>query len=340
MSLDKTAVLLVNLGTPDAPKPWSVFRYLNEFLTDGRVIDAPWLIRQILTRLIIVPTRFLSSTRAYQEIWTKEGSPLKVHGYALKEALEKLLEEGSAGSYDVFFAMRYQNPSIASVLKNIHKGNYKKLVVLPLFPQYASATTGSIYQRVMEEIKDWQTMPELKIINHFADQEKMIEAFVNRAQNFDLGSYDHILFSYHGLPKRQLKKANPKNCCLESADCCQAQKNPSCYQAQTFQTTRALTQALGLSPDRYTHCFQSRLGKDPWLEPFTEATILKRAKQGDQRLLVFCPSFVCDCLETSYEIGQEYQELFVSQGGKKIDLVPGLGSHPRFVEGLKDLVCQ
>lgn len=332
----KTGVLLVNLGTPDAPTVPAVFRYLVEFLTDGRVIDLPWWQRQALVRGLIVPARCRQSARAYQTIWTEQGSPLKIYGYALRDLLQAQL----GSHFQVELAMRYQAPALSHALEAFAKANIERLLVLPLFPQYASATTGSVHQKVMELISRQQVIPEVRFINNFATHPGLIRAFCAAAEPFALDDYDHILFSFHGLPKRQLHKADKGKVCFKTADCCAcaAPKNRQCYAAQCHATARALAAALNLAAHRYSIAFQSRLGKEPWLEPFTSEAIDKLAQQEKKRVLVFCPSFVCDCLETLYEIGIEYAEAFKHAGGERLDLVPGLNAHPVWVEALAALV--
>ena len=223
----KIGVLLVNLGTPDDPSYGSVWRYLQQFLTDGRVIDIPWLPRQLLVRGIIAPFRSNSSAKLYKQLWTKEGSPLKFYGERLAEGVQKEL----GNEYIVELAMRYQNPSIASVLGKLMSNQIRELIVIPLFPHYASASTGSVYEEVMRLLSKKQAIPSLKIVNSFHDYEPMIDVFVKNSKKYDLDSYDHILFSYHGLPQRQMKKADTCNHCLKTDNCCAvlSEKNQFCY---------------------------------------------------------------------------------------------------------------
>jgi len=332
----KTGVLLVNLGTPNSPSVRDVFRYLIEFLTDGRVIDTAWWQRQLLVRGVIVPLRCRQSARAYQTIWTAEGSPLKLYGYAVRDKLQELLGE----EFLVELAMRYQEPSLSKVMARLKQAHLDRLVILPLFPQYASATTGSVHQKVMDIISQAQVIPEVTFINNFATDEGLIASFCAAAEPFDLDSYDHILFSFHGLPKRQLHKADKAYKCFKSAQCCDCLTvdNMHCYSAQCYATARALAGALSLAKSRYSISFQSRLGKEPWLEPFTGEVVKQLARQGKKRVLVFCPSFVCDCLETLYEIGIEYAEEFKHAGGELLELVPGLNAHPVWIAALGSLV--
>lgn len=331
-----TGVLLVNLGTPQAPNAKSVYRYLIEFLTDPRVIDYSWLSRQFLVRGIIIPKRLQNSTSSYKKIWQEDGSPLL--SYGLK--VEKKLQEHLGSNYRVALSMRYQNPSLEEGLKKLNVASLDHLIIIPLFPQYASATTGSVHQKIMELLKPIDVMPKLTFLNHFADHPALIRAFQAVAKPYNTDDYDHILFSFHGLPERQLTKVDPSNHCLSSKECCQTlcQKNRFCYAAQCHATAKAIVNALKLPAEKTSLCFQSRLGKEPWLQPYASDVITKLAHQGKKRVLVFCPSFVSDCLETIYEISVEYQREFEHAGGVKLDLVPGLNDHPAWIEALGIIV--
>lgn len=334
----KTGVLLVNLGTPDSYRKRDVYRYLTEFLTDERVIDTPWLQRQLLVRGLIIPARFRQSAQSYRRIWTEEGSPLKVYGYRLKELLQKEL----GNEFFVELAMRYQNPSIPLALQSLYRQGIKHLIVVPLFPQYASATTGSVHQKIMETMQKERSFPKMTFIDHFADHPGYIQALCAKASSFDLSSYDHILLSFHGLPKRQLRKTCRTGHCLSHEDCCQTwnARNHLCYSAQSHATAQALSLALRLPKERYTVCFQSRLGRDPWLQPYASQVIQDLARRGAKRLLAFCPSFVCDCLETIHEFSVEYQHEFRQAGGEQLDLVPGLNDSPEWVKALSQIVLK
>lgn len=333
---DRTGVLLVNLGTPDSQRPEDVKKYLTQFLTDGRVIDIPWLKRQILVRGIIVPKRYKESAENYSRIWTSEGSPLLMYGVKVKN----LLQEALGDTFQVELGMRYQNPSIEEAVTALKQ--CPELIVVPLFPQYASATTGSVHQEVMRVVSQWNRIPETQLINSYPTHPKMIEAFCERAKAFDLSSYDHILFSFHGLPEKQLRKADFHNHCLKAENCCATlnEKNRLCYSAQCHATGQAISQSLSLSPEQFTICYQSRLGKDPWVKPYASDIIEGLAEKGAKKLLVFSPAFVCDCLETIDEIANEYLAEFQGYGGETLDLVPGLNDHPMWIEALKSLVMQ
>ena len=333
----KTCVLLIQLGTPDSPKTNDVRRYLFEFLNDPRVIDLPFLLRMFLVNLIIVPFRAPKSAKIYKELWDlSEGeSPLMVH----TESVQKLLQERLEGDVHIEYAMRYQNPSMDKVLAKIQKVNYDRIIILPLFPQYASASTGSAIEKALRIIKSWWVIPEIKVVNQFWDSEGYINSIVERSKAFDLASYDHILFSYHGLPDRHVDKV------YEGSDLCSDQPceseinhlNKFCYKATSYATTRLIAQKLNLKESDYTVCFQSRLNKK-WLTPFSDEVVEEWAKKGAKKLLVFSPAFVADCLETLVEIGVEYQEIFEEHGGIKVDLVPSSNDHPEFINCLETLV--
>ncbi len=336
--IKKTGILLVNLGTPDSPSNSDVFKYLNEFLTDGRVIDFPWLARQLLVRGIIVPLRYRNSAKTYREIWDAErGSPLKFHTEDLTAKVQTKLGE----DYIVEMAMRYQQPSIENALEKFKQEQVHRIVVLPLFPQYSSACNGSVIEKVQHITSKWLTIPDLKLIHYFYDHPKFIDAFVARGKQYDFDAYDHILFSYHGLPARHLKNGDLSKChCLKKADCCAKIEtiNQHCYRAQCFETTRLIAEKLNLPKDKFTVTFQSRLGKEVWLEPYTVNVIPDLAKQGKKKLLVFSPAFVADCLETLFEIQTEYLELFEEHGGESIQLVESLNSSDLWVDAVCDLV--
>lgn len=333
----RTGVLLVNLGTPDSPAVADVRKYLREFLMDGRVIDVPYLNRLFLVHGIIAPFRAVSSAKAYAQLWTQDGSPLKTYGYQL----ERLLQRELGDQYVVSLAMRYQRPSIRESLLKIKNTQVGRIIVVPLYPQYASASTGSTHEAVMKEVSAWEVIPEIQFISKFFDHPQFIDAWAQVGHNYlRQQAYDHIIFSYHGLPERQIKKASRQNYCQANDVCCQKyhQLNEYCYRAQCYETTRLLATALSLEHSRYTVCFQSRLGKEPWIKPYTDEVIRRFAVEGVKRLLVFSPAFVADCLETTVEIGIEYRHLFKKLGGEELTLVESLNTHPDWVNCLKSLI--
>ncbi|MBL6449912.1 ferrochelatase [Fulvivirga sp. 29W222] len=330
----KTGVLLINLGTPDSPSVGNVRSYLSQFLNDPRVIDIPWLLRKMLVNLIIVPFRAPKSAKIYKELWTDQGSPLLYYS----ERVQSMLDTELGDDFTVHLAMRYKNPSIPSVLEEMRKLNYQKIIVVTMFPQYASASTGSALEAVMDEIKRWWVIPDVKFISQYYDHPLFIDAILDRARKYNLDEYDHVLFSYHGLPVRQVDKVYDNGVC-EGHDCESTitEENQYCYKATCYATTRLLTEKLGLDKSRYTVCFQSRLDKN-WLEPFSDKVVEQKAKEGAKKILIFSPAFTADCLETIIEIGDEYQEIFEEHGGEKVQLVESLNDHPLWVDCLKDLI--
>lgn len=330
----KSAVLLVNLGTPDSPSVKDVRSYLSQFLNDPRVIDIPWLFRKLLVNFIIVPFRAPKSARIYQKLWTENGSPLLHFGKKTRELLQAELKD----NFDVHLAMRYKNPSIPNVLEVIRKKNYDRIIVLPLFPQYASASTGSALDEVMRVIQKWWVIPELRIISQYYDHPRFIEAFVTRGKQYNLNDYDHILFSYHGLPERQVDKVYNEGLCADHN--CEneiTEENKFCYKATCYATTRLLASSLNIPSEKYTVCFQSRLDQK-WIQPFSDEVVKECGNKGMKKLLVFSPAFTADCLETIIEIGEEYQEIFEEHGGEKVQLVESLNDHPLWIQCMKELV--
>ena len=332
----KTAVLLINLGTPDSPSVADVRKYLFQFLNDPRVIDIPWLLRAILVNLIIVPFRAPKSAKIYKELWTNDGSPLLIHG----KIVTQKLQERIASKADVFFAMRYQNPSIDSVLEEIRKKNYAKIIVIPLYPQYASSSTGSTLEKVMQVVSKWWVIPEITLVSQYYDEAGYLDAFAERGKAHINDNYEHVLFSYHGLPERQVDKVYEKGPCSDHH--CEDQldeENAFCYKATCYETTRQITSRLNIPKDKYTVAFQSRLDKN-WLEPFSDNVVEELAKKGIKKLLVFSPAFTADCLETTIEIGSEYKEIFEEHGGKHLQLVESLNDHPIWINTLEKMVLE
>ena len=333
--MKKKGILLVNLGTPDSTKTSDVRKYLREFLSDKRVIDIPALPRWLLVNGIIAPFRAPKSAAEYRKLFDERGSPLKYYTEDITELLQKKLGD----EYVVKFAMRYQSPSLKGVLDEM-KEEVSSIHVIPLFPQYASATTGSVIDRVMEITKNWQVIQDIKFTSQFFEEQLFIDTIVDQGRKLmEQSAYDHFVFSYHGLPERQIRKASyGKQCQLGS--CCGrlTEKNRFCYRAQCFETTRLVTKELGINEEDYTVCFQSRLGKDPWVKPYTEDVLKELAKNGKTKVLAFSPAFVSDCLETTIEVGEEYQEDFMEAGGEQWDLVPSLNAEEKWVDCLQQLV--
>jgi ferrochelatase len=330
-------LLLVNLGTPDSTAVPDVRKYLREFLMDKRVVDINPVGRWALVNLIIAPFRAPKSANEYKRLFTERGSPLKYYGFELRDKLRDLI---SSEGYQVELAMRYQSPSISEGLNALK--NCESIHVIPLFPQYASASTGSVQDKVMEIVKDWQIIPNIKFTSQFFEEELFLETIVDNAKKIMAEcQYDHFLFSYHGIPERQIIKGAVDNSCAFGT-CCDSltDKNRYCYRAQCFATTRLLVAKLGLKEDQYTVTFQSRLGKTPWIQPYTDEVLEELAHKGIKKVLAFSPAFISDCLETTVEVGETYQEDFVKAGGEQWDLVPSLNVEDKWVKCLKKLVIK
>jgi ferrochelatase len=330
----RTGLLLINLGTPEAPTPSAVRRYLREFLGDPRVLDIGAVGRALLLHLVILPRRPAKSAHAYASIWdAKRGSPLMFHSRDLAAAVAAQL----GPAWQVELAMRYGEPSLGAALDAFAAGEVDRVVVLPLFPQYASSSTGTAQARVMELAGQRWNVPALDFVPAFYDDPGFLTAFEQVARPV-LGDFrpDHVLFSFHGLPVRQIVKTDRGGkICFQSETCCDQGKNPYCYRAQSFATARALAARLALTPDRYTICFQSRLGRTPWIKPYTDHVIDELARAGTKRLAVMCPAFVADCLETVEEIGIRARQQFLTAGGEDLILVPSLNATAPWV----DAVC-
>jgi protoporphyrin/coproporphyrin ferrochelatase len=332
----KIGVLLINLGTPDSPSVGDVRSYLSQFLNDPRVIDIPWLWRKLLVNFIIVPFRAPKSAKVYKKLWTANGSPLLYYSQIASDLLQREL----GALYEVHLAMRYKNPSIPDVMEQMRTKNYSKIIVITFFPQYASASTGSAIEEVMRVMKNWWVVPEVKFVSQYYDHPDYIDAFVERGQKYNLSDYDHILFSYHGLPERQVDKVHLQgNCTTNKCEKEINDRNKFCYKATAYATTRLLAGKLGIPENRYTVCFQSRLDKK-WLTPFSDVVVEQCGKKGMKKILIFSPAFTADCLETIIEIGDEYQEIFKHNGGEKVQLVESLNAHPRWILCLKNLVLE
>jgi ferrochelatase len=328
--MKKKAVILINVGTPDRPEKKEVKKYLSEFLNDPHVIDIPWLARKILVNLIIVPFRTAKSTKLYKRLWTSEGSPLLIY----LENLVKKLNNRIPENIRFFGAMRYGNPSIADVIKKVSMGDFDEWIVLPLYPQYASSTTATVQEAFKAALNKLGASPPVRYVGQFYDHEAFLNAFESKIRKGKPATYDHILFSYHGLPDRHLEKIHPgqnvKNCSCKEA---MPEHGRQCYKATCYETTRRLADRLNLSPDKYSVAFQSRLSKN-WLSPFSDDRINELAESGVKRLLVAAPSFIADCLETTIEIGEDYNLLFQSKGGEKLTLVSSLNDDDEWVEAI------
>jgi ferrochelatase len=331
----KHGVLLVNLGSPDSTSVSDVRRYLREFLMDGRVLDAPYLIRFFVVHCLILPRRPRQSAEAYEKIWTPQGSPLVATSKNVREQLARRFD------FPIELAMRYQNPSIQGAVAALRQQGVNQLHVIPLFPHYAMSS----YETAVERVKELAPDMRLSFQRPFYDHPRYVEALVASAAPALKGGFDHLLFSYHGIPERHLRKSDPTRChCLQSKDCC-ATPGPAhetCYRAQCFKTAAAFVQRAGIPADRYSVSFQSRLGRDPWLKPYTDFELIRLPKTGVKKLLVICPSFVSDCLETLEEIGIRGRQSFIDSGGAELVRIPCLNEHPLWLRALEEMVkeCQ
>lgn len=325
----KKAALLINLGTPDSTSVDDVRRYLSEFLMDKYVIDIPYPLRYFLVNFIIVPKRAANSAEAYRKIWTEKGSPLLTISRELADEVQKKV------SIPVELAMRYQNPSIKSVIEKLISMNVEHLLVIPLFPQYAMSTYKSAAMAVQEVVKRGGYKIEVNFQPPFYNEPDYISALVEVAKPCLSEPFDHIIFSYHGLPVRHIRKTDPTHShCLKVPNCCNT-PSPArgfCYRYQCLETTRLVTERLNLSEDKYTVSFQSRLGVDRWLSPSTVDTLKNLAKNGIKKVFVLCPSFVADCIETLEEIAIRDREVFIESGGKDLKLIPCLNTNPLWIQ--------
>ncbi len=334
----KVGLLLVNLGSPEAPTPKAVGPYLNEFLMDPEVIDIPRILRWPLVHLLIVPRRSKVSAAFYRKIWTDDGSPLLSHSRAFAAALGVELRTGD--DLHVALGMRYGNPGIRESLERLPLPDIDRLIVFPLYPQYAQSSTLTVQKKVREELKSLpQPLPEPEWIDPFYGDQRYIDA-VAAVSADPLREFvpDFSLFSFHGVPERHLKRLH--RVCLSMDGCCDrvGEMNQSCYRAQCFATARSVASALGIRGDRYAISFQSRLGRTPWIQPFTDHVIQELPAKGVARLAVFCPSFVADCLETLDEIENREKDRFLAAGGKELRLIPSLNAHPVWVKAAAGIV--
>ncbi len=333
--MKKKAVLLVNLGSPDSTKVSDVRRYLRQFLMDGKVLDAPAPIRFFVVNALILPRRPRQSAEAYEQIWLPEGSPLIVTSKKVQALLQDRVE------LPVELAMRYQNPSIESAIASLKEQGIEELLVIPLFPHYAMSSYESAVERVKVVAGRDAPGMDLTIIPPYYEDAGYIEALAASAEEYVARDFDHLLFSFHGIPERHLRKSDTTGChCLKVENCCEVASpaHATCYRAQCFKTMHALAKKLGVSEDKYSVAFQSRLGRDPWLTPYTDFEIKRLAEEGVCKILVICPAFVSDCLETIEEIGMRAKEDFEEAGGSELTLIPCLNEHPRWIQVLEEMV--
>ncbi|QTH63678.1 ferrochelatase [Psychrosphaera ytuae] len=318
---DKIGVLFTNLGTPDAPTPGALKPYLKEFLSDPRVVEVPRVIWWMVLNGVILPFRSRRSAGAYKTVWTERGSPLMFNTEAISNGVAKRLENRSDIIVD--FAMRYGNPSIESKLTGLLNRGARKVVVVPLYPQYSATTTASTFDAVAEVLRKTRFIPELRFVNHYTDSEKWLNALVNKVKAHwqEHGRADKLIFSYHGIPARYWHNGDP-------------------YACQCHKTSRLLAERLGLDKDEYMTCFQSRFGKEEWVKPYLDETLKGLPEQGVKSVQVMCPGFSADCLETIEEIGEENHEYFMEAGGQRYEYIECLNDDKGHIDALVDIVEQ
>ena len=328
------ALLLVNLGSPASTDVADVRRYLNQFLMDPYVVDLPWPLRRLLVSLILIK-RPAASAHAYASIWWDEGSPLVVLSKRLHQAMK-----GSWTHGPVELAMRYGEPSLQTVLTRLAAQGIKQVTLAPLYPQFADSTTTTVIEEAKRVVREHQLAMRFSLLPPFYDQPEYLDALVDSAKPYLEQDFDHLLLSFHGLPERHLHKLDPSGHCLKGVDCCRTaapEVLATCYRAQCLRSAELFAQRMGLKPEQWSVSFQSRLGRAKWIEPYTEARLDELGKQGVKKLLVMCPAFVADCIETLEEIGDRGREQFIEAGGESLQLVPCLNDHPSWVAALKTL---
>ena len=328
-------VLLVNLGSPDSPSVPDVRRYLREFLMDGRVLDVNWLLRFCIVHFAVLPSRPKQSAEAYRKIWTPAGSPLVVTSRNVQAKLQQQVR------VPVELAMRYQNPSIPDAVRSLASKNADEVLLIPLFPHYAMSSFETAVERVREVAAALAPRMRVQVQPPYFDQPDYIAALVGSAREYLQRPYDHLLFSFHGVPERQIRKSDPTGGhCLAVENCCAmaSRAHATCYRAQCFKTVAAFVKQAGVPEGKYSVAFQSRLGRTPWLKPYTDHELPRLAQRGIRKLLVLCPAFVSDCLETIEEIGLRGRETFIGAGGTDLVLIPCLNEHPLWLAALEKMV--
>jgi ferrochelatase len=318
---DRIGVLVTNLGTPDSPTAAALRPYLKEFLSDPRVVEVPRAIWWFVLNLVILNIRPKKSAQAYSTVWTDEGSPLLAITKAQAQALEARCKKKYGEDVVVDYAMRYGNPSISAALERMLANGVRKLVVLPLYPQYCASTTGSTFDAIANDFTQRRWLPELRFVNNYHDRDNYITALANKVRKHwaENGKADKLLFSYHGIPKRYLKNGDPYHC-------------------ECHKTSRLLAEKLGLAHDEYMTTFQSRFGREEWLTPYTDETMKSLPSKGVKSIQVMCPGFSADCLETIEEIGEENREYFIEAGGERYEYIPALNSDDEHIDVLFDIV--
>lgn len=330
--MNHRAILLANLGSPDKADEPSVRRYLDQFLMDPYVIQLPWPIRRLIVSLLVLPKRPKDSALAYQSVWLEEGSPLVVFSEQLRKALQAEVE------MPVAMSMRYGSPDIETQLvKLAQQDGIEEIIFIPLYPHFADSTITTSIEQAKAVIKKHNLAVKLIVIAPFYQKDDYITALVESARPYLDQPFDHLVFSYHGLPESHITKRDQSGShCLKSGDCCQVAHpaHSTCYRHQIMMTTDRFVEKSGLSADQYSIAFQSRLGRAKWLDPNTEDRLRELAAAGAKNILVICPAFVTDCLETLEEIAIRGQEVFEEAGGEKLTLIPCMNKHPKWVETL------
>ena len=329
--MSKKAILLLNLGSPKSTRTSDVRAYLREFLSDPRVLDTNAILRSIVLNLFILPFRPRKSAAAYASIWTDKGSPLIVMSERQRELLQGKLD------VPVHLAMRYGEPSVPEVMKKIVAEGTDELFLVPLYPHYAMSSYETAVVQAMEEAARQKPSMKVSLLQPFYDDPDYIAALADATAPRLRGDYDTLVFSYHGVPERHLRKSDPSHAhCLTVPDCCHCAHpaHATCYRHQCVRTMELLIERLGIPKDKTVLAFQSRLGRDPWLTPQTDMTVERLGREGKKKVLVICPSFVTDCLETLEEIAEGCKDTFEEAGGEHLELIPCLNDNPHWIEFL------
>ena len=318
-----TGILLVNLGTPDAPTPSSVRKYLAEFLADPRVVEMPRVIWRLILHGVILRIRPRPVARNYAKIWTEQGSPLMVHSKATAEKLQSMVNQDLPGPVHVALAMRYGQPSIAEGLRQLQEKQIERLLVLPLYPQYSATTTAAVYDEVSNQLRRWRWLPQFRMLMQYHDHPQYIQAIADQIQQASekLGQPDKLIMSFHGIPQRYHKAGDP-------------------YYCQCQKTARLVSEPLNLATDDWMLCFQSRFGREPWLQPYLDKNLKRMPKQGIKSVHVIAPGFAADCLETLEELALQNSELFKQHGGESFQYIPALNDSSAHIKLLLELIKQ
>ena len=316
-----SGILLINLGTPDSPSVKDVRRYLKVFLSDPRVVEAPRLLWWLILNGVILRIRPARSAAAYRQVWGEQGSPLLLRSRAIADALQQTLDNRQQQPMKVKLAMRYGSPSIAEGLESLRQLNARRILVLPLYPQYSATTTASTFDEISRVLRSWRWLPELRFINRYHDNPGYIHALAESVRRFDAanGGRERLLLSFHGIPQAYADQGDP-------------------YAEECHTTAQRLAAELQLQPEQWAISFQSRVGRQPWLKPYTDETLKQWGAEGIKRVDVICPGFPADCLETLEEIGQENRDYFLQAGGEQYRYIPALNQDPLHIQALADLV--